>query len=216
LCTTIVAGGALYVRHPTRGPVTAIRVVSAGGYRPASIGRRPPSGATGDLLASAGSAPSPYNLVRDLRTGSGPSTTAPAKNGPAPQITAPPPTSTATTVPSLTPAPAPAAPSAQPSVATTPTTIPLAPLLAKIVPTAAAVLGLASWFDAPDGTCAHRDLPLGTVVKVTRPSTGASTTCRVSDRGPSLATNRVIDLSMDTFAKLASPDAGVIEVRIEW
>jgi rare lipoprotein A len=75
---------------------------------------------------------------------------------------------------------------------------------------------MASWFDAPDGTCAHRDLPLGTIVTVTRTATGASTTCRVSDRGPSLATNRVIDLSLDTFAKLASPDAGVIEVRIEW
>jgi rare lipoprotein A len=76
--------------------------------------------------------------------------------------------------------------------------------------------GAASWFYAPTGTCAHRDLPLGTVVKVVRISTGASATCRVSDRGPTLATNRVIDLSPDTFAKLASTDAGVIDVRIEW
>jgi rare lipoprotein A len=76
--------------------------------------------------------------------------------------------------------------------------------------------GQASWFHAPDGTCAHRDLPLGTLIRVTRPSTGASATCRVNDRGPSAETNRVIDLSLDTFEKLASSDAGVIAVRIEW
>jgi rare lipoprotein A (peptidoglycan hydrolase) len=98
---------------------------------------------------------------------------------------------------------------------TTPLT-PLTTLLQRIVPAAAAVLGEASWFDAPPGTCAHRDLPLGTIVKVTRTSNGASTTCRVADRGPSLQTNRVIDLSLDTFEKLASSDAGVINVRIEW
>ncbi|MEA2827993.1 MAG: hypothetical protein QOG43_2432 [Actinomycetota bacterium] len=76
--------------------------------------------------------------------------------------------------------------------------------------------GVASWFNAPDNTCAHRTLPFGTVVKVTRPRTGAVAFCKVNDRGPTIATGRIIDLSMDTFAKLASTDAGLIDVTIEW
>jgi rare lipoprotein A len=97
---------------------------------------------------------------------------------------------------------------------------PLTTLLQQLAPAIGALTGsdsgLASWFYAPAGTCAHRDLPLGTVVKVIRISTGVSASCRVNDRGPTLATKRVIDLSQDTFEKLASKDAGVIDVRIEW
>jgi hypothetical protein len=101
---------------------------------------------------------------------------------------------------------------------------PLTTLLARVVPPALAVTGaltrsdsgVASWFEAPTGTCAHRTLPLGTVVKVTRSQTGASASCRVDDRGPTLETGRLIDLSGDTFEKLASKDAGLIDVRIEW
>jgi hypothetical protein len=167
-----------------------------------------------------------YDLVSDLRRGANPSRSVPATTiagGRAPAPFPPPTTSApgASPAPLVSPAPASSAPgspvpvSAVPATST-PSTTPLAPLLQTIVPTAAAVLGVASWFDAPAGTCAHRDLPLGTIVKVTRTSTGASTTCRVADRGPSLATNRVIDLSQDTFAKLASTDAGLIEVKIEW
>ncbi len=76
--------------------------------------------------------------------------------------------------------------------------------------------GIASWFNAPDDTCAHRTLPFGTMVRVTRPRTGAVTYCKVNDRGPTVATGRLIDLSMDTFARLASTDAGLIDVTIEW
>jgi|GEM_PF-2351747 len=76
--------------------------------------------------------------------------------------------------------------------------------------------GVASWFNAPDNTCAHRTLPFGTLVKVTRPRTGAVAFCRVNDRGPTVATGRLIDLSMDTFAKLAAPEAGLLDVTIEW
>ena len=75
--------------------------------------------------------------------------------------------------------------------------------------------GQASWYDAPAGTCAHRSLPFGTIVTVTNQSSGASTTCRVADRGPFVA-GRIIDLSRDTFAKIASTSSGVIQVRIEW
>jgi hypothetical protein len=209
----MMAGGALYVRHPARRAVTAVRVASAGGYRPAPTGQLS-SSVAGNVLAPVASV-SVYDLVTDLRRGatlrSVPATTIAGGGAPAPSVT---PTTLATVASPPPPASSALAPSAPPT--STPVTIPLAPLLKAIVPTAAAVLGVASWFDAPAGTCAHRDLPLGTIVKVTRTSTGASTTCRVADRGPSLATNRVIDLSQDTFAKLASTDAGLIEVKIEW
>ena len=76
--------------------------------------------------------------------------------------------------------------------------------------------GIASWFNAPDNTCAHRTLPFGTMVKVTRVRNGAVAFCKVNDRGPTVATGRLIDLSMDTFAKLAAPEAGLIDVTIEW
>ncbi len=42
------------------------------------------------------------------------------------------------------------------------------------------------------------------------------TTCTVDDRGPTLETGRLIDLSTGTFAELASTDAGLIDVLIEW
>ena len=76
--------------------------------------------------------------------------------------------------------------------------------------------GVASWFNAPDNTCAHRTLPFGTMVKVTRPRNGAVAFCKVNDRGPTIATGRLIDLSMDTFEKLAPAEAGLIDVTIEW
>ncbi|HVF14007.1 MAG TPA: septal ring lytic transglycosylase RlpA family protein [Acidimicrobiales bacterium] len=76
--------------------------------------------------------------------------------------------------------------------------------------------GIASWFNAPDATCAHRTLPFGTMVRVTRPATGAVTSCKVDDRGPTVATGRLIDLSMDTFAALAPTSSGLIDVTIEW
>ena len=44
-----------------------------------------------------------------------------------------------------------------------------------------------------------------------RVSTGATTSCCVSDRGQTVRT-RVIDLSSDTFALLAGPGPGLIEV----
>ena len=75
--------------------------------------------------------------------------------------------------------------------------------------------GDATWYDAPAGTCAHRTLPFGTVVKVINQANGASTTCRVEDRGP-YVDGVVIDLSQDTFAAIADPSQGRISVRIEW
>jgi rare lipoprotein A (peptidoglycan hydrolase) len=76
--------------------------------------------------------------------------------------------------------------------------------------------GKASWYEAaPAGTCAHRTLPMGTIVTVTATSTGKSTTCRVADRGP-YVNGWIIDLSKATFSQLAPLDAGVISVRLTW
>lgn len=75
--------------------------------------------------------------------------------------------------------------------------------------------GIATWFPAPKGTCAHRTLPMGTVVTVYMPSSNAIATCKVNDRGP-FGHGRIIDLSPDTFAKLARTTTGVLDVRILW
>ena len=123
----------------------------------------------------------------------------------------PPPTTTPTTVK--------AASQPRPTTTTTspppppPTTAP--PTTDTTAPPRNSQTGGASWYDAPAGTCAHRSLPFGTIVTVTNQSSGASTTCRVADRGPYVA-GRIIDLSRDTFARIASTSSGVIEVRITW
>ena len=76
--------------------------------------------------------------------------------------------------------------------------------------------GGASWYRYKAGTCAHRTLPKGTVVKVTNLKTGVSANCTVADRGPFIR-GRIIDLEHSVFMAIAeSPGQGVIQVRIEW
>ena len=75
--------------------------------------------------------------------------------------------------------------------------------------------GAASWYDYNPGQCAHPTIPKGTAVTVTRLDTGASVTCVVTDRGP-ISAGRIIDLDRGTFAQLADPGEGVIQVRITW
>jgi rare lipoprotein A len=93
------------------------------------------------------------------------------------------------------------------------------PALAPLTPAAKrptqSERGLASWYNAPDRTCAHRSVPKGVIIKVTSTSTGESTTCEVADWGPA-DTSRVIDLSMDTFELLSHTGAGLMDVVIEW
>jgi len=75
--------------------------------------------------------------------------------------------------------------------------------------------GQASWYNASTGTCASPNLAFGTVVTVTNTANGLSTTCTVDDRmDPS--TGRVLDMSEGSFAKIADPSQGVIEVRLTW
>jgi hypothetical protein len=76
--------------------------------------------------------------------------------------------------------------------------------------------GGASWYRYKPGTCAHRTLPKGTVVKVTNLATGQSANCTVADRGPFIA-GRIIDLDRSVFLAIAeSPGQGVLRVRITW
>jgi rare lipoprotein A (peptidoglycan hydrolase) len=198
-----MGGATAYARQPTHESAVAIRV---GGLGPVDPAPAPPPAAP----AVAQGPISLYELVRQVRGGSPSTTTTTAR-----KVSVP----TSTTTTTAAPVGQVAAPVQQTTTTTTPLT-PLTTLLQQLAPAIGALTGsdsgLASWFYAPAGTCAHRDLPLGTVVKVIRISTGVSTSCRVNDRGPTLATKRVIDLSQDTFEKLASKDAGVIDVRIEW
>jgi hypothetical protein len=104
--------------------------------------------------------------------------------------------------PKIAPRPAPAPP--PPPTAPPPTAAP-----------AHSVSGGATWYDAPAGTCAMRDAPRGTIVRVTNLANGRTTTCRVADYGPTMK-SRVIDLSKSSFAELADPAQGVIQVRVTW
>ncbi len=75
--------------------------------------------------------------------------------------------------------------------------------------------GKASWYAAAFGTCANTWLPFGTVLHVTNLGNGATTTCRVEDRGPFVG-GRVLDLSEGTFSQIASLGTGVINIRMQW
>jgi len=75
--------------------------------------------------------------------------------------------------------------------------------------------GVASWYWAPNGTCAHPTLPFGTILHLYDFATGRTTTCRVDDRGP-YAGGRVVDLAPDVFARLEPVSDGVAHVRISW
>jgi rare lipoprotein A len=88
-------------------------------------------------------------------------------------------------------------------------------------PTAAASTGQsetgqATWYQTSDpAVCAHKTLPMGTVVTVTNVDTGKSTTCKVGDRGPYVE-GRIIDLSPEAFSQLAPLSTGVINVKLTW
>lgn len=65
-----------------------------------------------------------------------------------------------------------------------------------------------------DYTCAHKELPFGTMLKVTNLANGKSVTVRVNDRGPFVA-NREIDLSKAAAIKLDMIESGTAKVKIE-
>jgi rare lipoprotein A len=68
-------------------------------------------------------------------------------------------------------------------------------------------------FDPNAMTAAHKTLPFGTQVQVTNPSSGASVTVRINDRGPYID-GRCLDLSTAAFDQIIGTGAGVGQV--EW
>ena len=90
-------------------------------------------------------------------------------------------------------------------------------------------LGLASWYgkecegnrtasgevyDTKALTAAHRELPLGTKIKVTNLSNSRSLVVRVNDRGPSIP-GRVVDLSVAAARQLGYLAQGLTPVQVE-
>ncbi len=69
-------------------------------------------------------------------------------------------------------------------------------------------------FDPEALTAAHRTLPFGTMVIVTRDSTGNSVIVRVNDRGPTRP-ERIIDVSEAAARKLGLIVDGVADVTVE-
>lgn len=62
-------------------------------------------------------------------------------------------------------------------------------------------------------TAAHRSLPFGTRVRVTRLDNGRDTVVRINDRGP-FVRGRVIDLSRRAAEELDMFGPGVVDVRV--
>jgi len=62
-------------------------------------------------------------------------------------------------------------------------------------------------------TAAHRTLPFGTLVEVTRRDTGERVVVRITDRGP-FVRGRIIDLSYEAARRLHSLGPGVVPVRL--
>src|SRR3984957_15984459 len=91
-------------------------------------------------------------------------------------------------------------------------------------------LGMASWygsafqgpptasgedFDMNDLTAAHRNLPLGTLLRVTNLRNKRSVIVRVNDRGP-VPEDRVIDLSYAAAETLGFSERGIAPVKVEF
>ena len=69
-------------------------------------------------------------------------------------------------------------------------------------------------FSQKELTAAHRTLPFGTIVKVTRVSNQKQVVVRINDRGP-FVDGRIIDLSYKAALELDLINVGVAEVIVE-
>jgi len=69
-------------------------------------------------------------------------------------------------------------------------------------------------YDKDGLTAAHKTLPFGTRVKVTRVDNGRSVVVRVNDRGPHPA-GRVVDMSAAAAARLGMRGNPMARVRVE-
>jgi rare lipoprotein A len=70
-------------------------------------------------------------------------------------------------------------------------------------------------FDPALFTAAHRTLPFGTVLRVTRLDTKVSVYVRVNDRGPFGRARRILDLSTAAAERLGMIRRGIAEVRAD-
>ena len=69
-------------------------------------------------------------------------------------------------------------------------------------------------YDMSAMTAAHRTLPFGSVVRVTRLDDGRTVTVRINDRGP-YARGRIIDLSAQAAQTIGMTEQGVARVKVE-
>ncbi len=69
-------------------------------------------------------------------------------------------------------------------------------------------------FDPSQMTAAHRTLPFGTWVEVTRVDTGQRVRVRITDRGPFGHEDRIIDLARGAAAKIDLVKKGVARVQL--
>lgn len=69
-------------------------------------------------------------------------------------------------------------------------------------------------YDTAAYTAAHRSLPFGTMVLVTRVSTGDSVLVRINDRGPHTK-KRIIDLSKAAAKSLGMYKKGIARVKLD-
>ncbi len=99
-----------------------------------------------------------------------------------------------------------------------------------LAPTETVITGAASWygpyfhgrmtangeiFNQYDLTAAHRDLPLGTFVKVTNQRNGRTVVVRINDRGPYYdEDHRVLDLSYQAARVLGGEEKGVMPIAL--
>jgi len=71
-------------------------------------------------------------------------------------------------------------------------------------------------YDMNAMTCAHRTLPLGSLVRVTNLRNHRSLVLRVNDRGPMVETHtRVVDLSYAAAKRLGFSHQGTVRVRLD-
>lgn len=158
---------------------------------------------------------------QEVPTTEAPTTTVPATTPPTTAARLARPATTRTTVKPVQKAPVRAAtpttkPAPKPAAKPAPKSAPAPSSSAAPAPSGHTQSGGATWYDAaPPGTCAHRTLPMGTMVTIRSQSTGATATCRVSDRGP-FVDGLIIDLAKDVFTKLAPLSQGVVQVTISW
>jgi len=70
-------------------------------------------------------------------------------------------------------------------------------------------------YDREKFTAAHRDLPFGTLVRVTNLTNRKSVVVKINDRGPFGRKERIIDLSYAAAKKIGMLAMGVANVKLE-